>query len=145
MHSNKKFEPGDPDDGTRILSNLKANYGQRGRSVELEWQDGRFLCTWKPPKADEGIGTQDKAERMFLALLGLHNEQSIKVSASSAAKNYAPSVFSKHDRAERTSTYNFTKAMTALLASGRIANARYGSPSHDDAPTCGCRKRSVDA
>ena len=67
------------------------------------------------PGADQGIGAQDKAERVFLALLSLHNNHNINVSASSAANNYAPKVFSRHDRNERLSTQALTRAMTALL------------------------------
>ena len=97
----------EPDDGRRVLTNLKANYGQPGKSLDFIWQDGRFRCTWQPPKADAGIGAQDKAERVFLSLLRLHNTQNINVSASSAANNYAPKVFTRHDRAERISTARF--------------------------------------
>ena len=57
-----------PDDGRRVLTNLKANYGQPGKSIDFVWENGRFRCTYEPAKANAGIGAQDKAERLFVAL-----------------------------------------------------------------------------
>ena len=130
-YADKNREANAEDDGRRVLTNLKANYGKPGRSVEFTWEDGRFRCLYEPPKAGEDIGQADKAERVFLDLLLLHNKQNIRVSASTAANNYAPKVFSRHAKAERVSTPRFTNAMWALLEKGSIENVRYGAPSKD--------------
>nr|WP_281032713.1 AAA family ATPase [Phyllobacterium bourgognense] len=43
-----------PDDGKRVLTSMKSSHGQQGKSVNLQWQNGRFYCDYQPPKADAG-------------------------------------------------------------------------------------------
>jgi RecA-family ATPase len=116
------------DDGRRVLTKPKANYSASGQEIHVVWDQGCYRCTDEALKADAGLGKADKAERVFLTLLRIHNEQNIRVTATFAAQNYAPKVFGKHPRGERVPTHGFAKAMAALLESGRIENVPYGRP-----------------
>ena len=105
-----------PDDGKRVLTNLKANYGQPGNSIDLqmgEWPLPLHLAAAQGRR--QGIGANDKAERVFLALLRLHNAQNINVSANSTANNYAPKVFSP------------CMTTSSVLSTGALARAMSGA------------------
>lgn len=130
-HPNKDREFGAEDDGKRVLTNLKANYGQPGKFVEYQWRDGYLHSTYVPPKADEGIGVQSKAERVFMLLLRWHADKKMEVSPSSNARaKYAPKVFSRHSMCENLTIKWFEKAMEALLHHGKIEVKERGPASH---------------
>lgn len=118
-----------PDDGRRILTKNKANYTQQGRSVNVIWELGCYRCTDQPPRAGSDIGKADKARRVFLKLLRLHNGQNINVSVSATSANYAPKKFYAHPENENVSIKSLATAMHELLADGAILNQQYGKPS----------------
>jgi RecA-family ATPase len=130
-HPDEKRDVGAEDDGMRVLVAMKTNYGKPGKQVTFQWDpvDNYFRCTWQPPKADAGIGKHDKAERVFLLLLRLHNSQNLHVSASATSGNYAPKLFVGHPKSDGVNRRDFTTAMASLLERGRIANRPYGPPS----------------
>lgn len=114
-------EPDAEDDGRRILTNMKANYGKPGKFVEFVWKNGYLNCTYEPPKADAGIGVLSKAQRVFLFLLRWHVERNKEVSPNPhSTGKYAPKVFAKHSQREGLSIVWFEKAMEALLNDNRI-------------------------
>ena len=126
-HAQDDWQVGQPDNGKRILSSMKRSHGERDLELPLEWRDGRFYCDYQPPKADDGIGRQDKAERVFLALLRIHNNQNINVSVSVNSGSYAPKLFAAHSGRERLVRRDFVRAMEALLAAEKIVNRPIGA------------------
>ncbi|TWA15962.1 AAA domain-containing protein [Sinorhizobium medicae] len=118
-----------PDDGRRILVSQKPNYGPQGHVVNVKWDMGAYRCTDEPKRAGADIGSADKARRVFLALLRLHNGLGINVSANPTANNYAPKRFYVHPKNENISIKALTKAMHELLENGQIASVPYGPPS----------------
>ncbi|RVP80659.1 AAA family ATPase [Sinorhizobium meliloti] len=124
-------EPSAQDDGKRELAPLKANYGPMGRVVNVLWELGCYRCTDKPERAGADIGKADRAERVFLALLNLHNERGDFVSARTKARNYAPKVFAAHPKREGLTPRLFAAAMESLFEKGAIRSVRYGPPSDD--------------
>lgn len=126
----KDQDPAKPDTGKRQLIAEKVNYGQRGRVINLQRTCGIFVCTDQPPKPDEEIGKASKAERVFLALLRLHNDRGINVSANPNARNFAPLVFAAHQKRENVSRKAFGNAMEKLLEDRSIRTVEYRSGGH---------------
>jgi hypothetical protein len=90
---------------------VPTGYGQRGRTVNLQYNSGVYICTDQPLKG-AGIGAADKARRVFLALLRLSNAQGANVSANpTASKNYAPTMFAAHQKSENVGRKAFETAM----------------------------------
>jgi len=117
------------DDGRRQLTVPKANRSKMGLRANLQWAAGVYRCTDQPPKADAGIGSAHRAERVFLSLLKWHNENGISVSLNTKAQNYAPKVFFVHPDHERCSLKELATAMYALEKAKRIRTVSYGPPS----------------
>lgn len=130
----KEREPGEDDDGRRVLTNMKANYTKAGKSVEFSWtmvnsHSGYFKCTYKPPKVDENIGSIDKAERIFKHLMRLVEKEKLKVSNNSRSQNYAPNVFVGRKEREGMHWKGFKAAMQNLLHKGEVEVVEEGKPS----------------
>jgi RecA-family ATPase len=110
---------GDPD--LRVLTSKKANYGPVGNEVHMVWQAGTFTRV-------NGASTTEataEAERVFLNLLRLHNQQGRYVNATSGQR-FAPTVFSKHADREGITKNKFREAMDALFNAGKIKNGEVG-------------------
>ncbi|MDX0029730.1 AAA family ATPase [Sinorhizobium meliloti] len=122
---------GGADDGRRQLIVPKANYGPMGRVMNVRWELGCYHCTDKPERAGSDIGRADRAERVFLALLNLHTDRGVWVSARPKASNYAPKVFGGHPKREGTTPKMFAAAMETLFEKGLIRAVQHGSPSDD--------------
>ncbi|APG91063.1 AAA family ATPase [Sinorhizobium americanum] len=118
-----------PDDGRRILVSQKPNYGPQGLVVNVKWDMGCYRCTDRQERAGSDIGRADKAERVFLRLLQIHNSQNLFVSASPSSNSFAPKVFYGDPQNENVSLKSLKAAMYALLNDGRIANVAHGPPS----------------
>lgn len=129
LHKQIGQDGSEADQSVRVLETMKANYGPRGEPINLKWDCGRYICTDKPPRAGSDIGSADRAERVFLALLKLHNERGINVSANTKAQNYAPKVFAGHPKRDGMTAKLFADAMESLFDKGRIASVQYGPPS----------------
>ena len=124
-------EPGADDNSARVLETMKANRGPAGGVINVRWDCGRYVCTDRPERAGADIGKADRAERVFLALLNLHNERGDFVSARTKARNYAPKVFAAHPKREGLTPRLFAAAMESLFEKGAIRSVRYGPPSDD--------------
>ncbi|AFL52164.1 RecA-family ATPase [Sinorhizobium fredii] len=129
LHKQIGQDGSEADQSVRVLETMKANYGPRGEPINLKWDCGRYICTDKRPRAGSDIGKADKARRIFLALLRLHNDLGINVSANPTANNYAPKRFYVHPKNDNVSSKMLETAMFELLEKGQIASVPYGPPS----------------
>lgn len=116
------------DPNARSLVRKKANYAPTGEEVTLRWESGVFKTSGQSSPGAESCGGSDKAERVFMLLLDLHERQSLTVSAM-PGPNYAPSRFANHNRADGVSKWRFTRAMETLLERGAIEVQEFGPPS----------------
>jgi len=119
-----------PDADLRVLSREKANYARRGDRIELRWTDGVLVPVESPRHG--GLYTaadRQRAERVFLKLLGQTIREQRWVSHSPRAGNYAPRMFAGMPAREGCGIGDFRQAMEALFESGQILNRQYGKPS----------------
>lgn len=123
-HSSEKDdstgEPLDPD--ARLLECKKCNYGPIAASVKLRWSKGVFVID------DKAEGRSIMTEVIFLQLLDAYAAEGRDVGAA-RAMNYAPTVFARDPRAQRTTKKQFEVAMNEMFASGEIAVEECGPPS----------------
>jgi RecA-family ATPase len=108
----------------RVLRVMKSNYAAPGGETLLRWQNGVFM---RPGVAEDGAHVpgetqQARAERVFLKLLRLHDEQGQWVKQGNTSPHYAPKVFAGHVAREGVKQLDFKHAMERLLADGRIVN-----------------------
>lgn len=124
-----KAEDGTEHDADRrYLEVKKANYSATGLTVDLRWEHGRFVALDIPELVDidgagQGVAAPetkvDRAERIFLEMVDRFNREGRNVSPSLGA-NYAPTVFSRHPRADGMSRGQLESAMNTLLDAGKI-------------------------
>ncbi|WP_077960777.1 AAA family ATPase [Ensifer adhaerens] len=119
------------DSAAKVLESMKANYGPKGIKLNLRWDCGALVCTDRPDRAGSDIGRQDKARRVFVAILRFHNENHITASAGPTAGNYAPKLFYPDPLNENISIKELAAAMRWLLANGKIANVLHGPKSKE--------------
>lgn len=109
-----EWQHGKPDDGKRILVPMKTSHGPLPDQISMEWRAGRWFV--EPPRADDGIGRADKAERVFLKLLDRAIAEKLDPTNDAAAvKRYAPAVFFRRPDREGVNLREFEKAMAGLL------------------------------
>ncbi len=117
----------DPNPDRRLLRTMKSNYGPTGDEIKLTWRAG--VLEADPPETQFARGAASaKAERVFLTLLQLLDEQGRRVNANGGI-NYAPKIFAEHPKAEGVTRRAFGAAMESLFASGKIRNGVGGPPS----------------
>ncbi len=119
-------EDADPDE--RTLTRVKANYAGAGDVLRLRWDRGTFVAI-DPPGSLDRVALAAKADRVFLALLAATYTTGTWCSASPTARNYAPTLFTRHFDCEGLPKLQIEGAMHRLLRSGRIASEAYGPPS----------------
>ncbi len=113
------------DPNQRILTTKKANYGPRGESIDLEWQNGVFVplgITDRSIKANE-------AEKSFLNCLDALEGQNRKVSESKNSSSYAPKIMVRMPEAGKCRRPDLERAMNCLFSAGKITNEDSGPPS----------------
>jgi RecA-family ATPase len=115
----------DPD--ARVLRTMKANYSRTGGEISLRWEGGVFVAQAPETGLDKMAATA-KAERVFLKLLDLFDEQGRRVN-SKGGPNFAPKVFSSHPESEGISKRALGQAMEKLLTDGKITVGTEGPPS----------------
>src|SRR5262249_32626665 len=118
----------EPDPELRELQFLKNNYGPKAHTIQVRWQNGVFVPVGSIKSLDKMVADQ-KAEQVFLTMLGKFNDQSRNVSPS-PSKTYAPTMFAAQDDAEGIKAKAFERAMSRLLGDNRIHIAEEGPPSH---------------
>lgn len=118
----------DPDE--RVLTLGKANYARGGEQVKFRWHDFAFIRDDDLPEDDRirlrATAVAGAENDRFLQLLDKAREERRAVSASRAARNYAPRVFERMTSARGMSASAFEGAMERLLhlnlivAEGRV-------------------------
>ncbi len=111
----------------RVLTTKKANYGPTGGEIAMTWRDGVFVADQAETGLDR-MASGAKAERVFLKLLRIFNEQGQRVNAKNGPSS-APSTFARHPEAEGIRKTAFQTAMQVLLGKGVIKIAEEGPPS----------------
>lgn len=117
----------EPNPDARVLRTMKANYGRTGGEINLTWRNGVFVAD-APVTALDRMASTAKAERVFLALLRLVNDQGQTVN-SNAGAYYAPKFFADHPKSEGVTKSAFRAAMQTLLAEGKIHIVKSGPAS----------------
>jgi RecA-family ATPase len=115
-----------PDNDLRELEFKKNQYGPIGEAVAVRYQRGLFM-------AEPGAGTieraaaEQKAEELFLTLLGRFNDQGRNVSDKSGT-SYAPALFAEEAEAKaaKIGKTALAEAMTRLFAAGKLHMEPYG-------------------
>jgi hypothetical protein len=122
-------KPKEGEKGVKVLENNLTNYTEGGTLVTLRWDFGRYICIDQPKRAGDDIGRPGKAKRVFKALLGWHNTNHIRVSASRHVPNFGPKLFAASKESEGLTFKEFEAAMIELLNDKEIANEPYGPKS----------------
>jgi RecA-family ATPase len=126
-----KAENGEqPEDDLRELEFKKNQYGPRGETIVLRYQNGLFLPVAGASNLDK-IAREARVEALFMDLLRRFAGQGRNVSHKNTAPNYAPTVFAKEPEAtkQRVRRSEFEAAIRRLFASDRIMVESYGRPS----------------
>jgi RecA-family ATPase len=118
-------EDGDPigEDG-RLLRKSKANYGKKGEEIHFQWFEWAFrnLDELPPDTAAEVAANAQAAieNARFLDCLDQATRERRPTSASIAASNYAPRVFTKMPTARNMKPEALERALQRLLLLGDI-------------------------
>jgi RecA-family ATPase len=125
--STPKADEGEqPDHDLREFEFKKNQYGPLGATIRLRYRGGLFLPDAGTSRVEKAI-REYEVDDIFLELLGRHEADNIRVSSREKANNNAPELFV---RAGAPATKNELRdSMRRLLASGRIFDKQYGSPS----------------
>ena len=107
----------DPD--VRVLTTMKANYGQKGGELRMRWTKGAFEPVGAA--AVSGENPTAKAERVFLKKLAEANANGQRVNANTGT-TYAPKVFAEDADAEGVRKEGFRAAMQKLFRDRKIQN-----------------------
>jgi RecA-family ATPase len=120
-----------PDDDLRELRFLKNQYGPRGETVVVRYQNGLFLPVPGMNSLDK-VAREAKADELFLDLLKRFKREGRNTSENSRANNYAPTVFAKEAEARKLHLRrdDLEEAMRRLFAAGEIHVEPYGKPSN---------------
>jgi RecA-family ATPase len=123
-----KTEKGDePDPELRELQFLKNNYGPKAQTIQVRWQNGVFVPAQSVGSLDK-LAADQKAEQVFLTMLGRFNRQLRNVSAE-PSKTYAPAMFAREEDAAGVGSKALEKAMSRLLQADKIHVEAEGPPS----------------
>jgi len=123
----EKYDSGhinEPDVNARKLFQKKTNYGPAGLEISAEYANGIFIAKAEATPLDRKAASA-KAERVFLKLARMYQEQHRPLNASSGS-NYAPAQFSSHPDNEGVTKKGFKDAMNSLLSQGKIRNVKEG-------------------
>jgi RecA-family ATPase len=111
----------DADEDVRKLKTTKSNYGKFGDGLTVRWEKGVFVLDdpHRPPSV-EAKAKQVRAEKLFLERLDQHNAPVTRKRLTTLKSgNYAPRLLHKMGACE-FSVRDFERAMTNLLAEGKI-------------------------
>ena len=112
-------DPDNPD--LRTLENMKNNYAQIGKSLQLQWQNGCFIADGI--SASFANQSDQVVEDIFLEILDDQTMKGIRLNANSGS-NYAPAIFATHPLANGITKPAFLKAMRNLMQAGKIGNVK---------------------
>jgi RecA-family ATPase len=118
----------EPDKDLRTLTCMKNNYGPDNEVVTVRWRNGVFI-----PEAATGslekVAQDQKADDIFLRVLGRFEKQNMTVSPHATSNNFAPRAFAEEDEAKGVSKPALRTAMRRLIANGKVRVTSYGPPS----------------
>jgi RecA-family ATPase len=128
-HAVKTQAGEEPDPELRELEFMKNNYGPIAERILLRWKGGVFV---PEPGANsvEKLVTEQKADDLFLTLLGQFDRQGRNVSEKPNSPTYAPTAFSKESVAKTAGLRRdaLADAMRRLFAAEKIRVENYGRP-----------------
>jgi RecA-family ATPase len=119
-----------PDNDLRELEFKKNQYGPRGETIVLRYQNGLFLPERGTSSLDQ-LARKAKAEEVFLELLRRFADKNRNVSDKPTAPNFAPSAFAKEEEAKKhgLKKSDFEQTMRDLFSSDKITLEQYDKPS----------------
>jgi RecA-family ATPase len=124
----KRTDDEQPDSDIRELQFKKNQYGPMGESIALRYQRGLFLPEGGVSSLDNAAKEQ-KADEVFLALLGRYDRENRNVSEKRTSHNYAPTHFCKESEAKGLRKEHLEAAMRRLFERSKIRVEDYGRPS----------------
>jgi RecA-family ATPase len=124
----KVTEGEQPDTDLRELEFKKNQYGPTGESIVLRYQRGLYLPEGGVSSLDK-LAREQKAEEIFLALLGRFDRDGRNVSEKTTSPNYAPTAFCKEKDAKGFRKEDIAAAMRRLFEASKIHVYEYGKPS----------------
>lgn len=111
----------------RVLTTMKANYGQTGGQLRIRWRKGAFILDDGRPSPASAL-LEAAAERVFCDVLDALNEAGIRV-ASTKGVNFAPRIMAERPDAEGMKAKALEGAMNRLMVAGQIKVEWEGPPS----------------
>jgi RecA-family ATPase len=136
----EKIKTGDDqeiDKDLRALICKKNSYGPDDENITLRWKTGThgsgvFTMDAKPGSL-EAMAANQKADELFLRLVGQTNERKEKVSSEIGAHKYAPTVFAGNAEAKaaRITKNDLKASMERLFKADRIHLEQYGPKCRD--------------
>jgi RecA-family ATPase len=116
-----------PDNDLRKLEFKKNQYGPTAEAIVLRYQRGLFLPEGSASGLDR-LAADQRADELFLTLLGQFTRQGRNVSEKPTAPNYAPSMFCREPAADGLRKNALGDAMRRLFTADKIHVAHYGRP-----------------
>lgn len=115
-------EGDDPD--RRVLARSKANYAQKGATIDMVWQRWAFYSP-DDRRADPAAEQRELIQAnglnaAFLRCLDVRNEQRRPVSEKKASRTYAPKEFADMAEAKGATARQLEQAMDRLFRSGQV-------------------------
>jgi len=109
----------------RQLKVMKNNYGPAGETIQLRWENGRYVLV---AGGSASALTNDEIDSLFLDLLKQFAREGRNVVVA-VGPSYAPAEFSKHADGKHISKEAFRRSMDRLLKKHIIKSLTYGPPS----------------
>jgi RecA-family ATPase len=116
------------DKTARKLTVMKSNYGESGTEILMHYVDGYFEAEATSDALDRK-SIDSKADRVYLKLLELHTQKSMRVSPNPSANNSACTVFGRSDERESITKKQFAAAQDRLQLRDEIHVQEEGPPS----------------
>jgi RecA-family ATPase len=120
-------------DGTELNKNLrtfqgmKANYGECGGKIDLEWKNGVFVPV-NQPSGFSKLEAGQKADEVFLAILKRFNKQNRNAS-DRPGTSFAPTLFAEQPEAAGITKTQLKAAMERLWRADKISIVTNGPKS----------------
>ena len=116
------------DKSARKLTVMKSNYGETGTEILMHYVEGYFEAEATVDALDRK-SIDSKADRVYLKLLALHTQKSMRVSPNPSANNSACTVFGRSDEREGITKKQFAAAQDRLQLRDEIHVQEEGPPS----------------
>jgi hypothetical protein len=114
----------------RTFQGMKANYGECGGKIDLEWKNGVFVPV-NQPSGFSKLAAEQKADEVFLTILKRFNKQNRNAS-DKRGTSYAPAIFAEQPDAQGITAKQFKGAMDRLWQANIIKIIDKGSKSRPE-------------